>query len=117
MNLVSLGGKYSGIFTQKKESGVTSYYIKFKDEKNISRRLKVGESPEMTKTKAKVLLNNKQLDIAKIKRIMNGDQPKSQTILTRRIIKNSDNSGQAITLNYLADFYFKQHGSRLKNLE
>lgn len=116
MNLVSLGGKYSGIFTQKKESGVTSYYIKFKDEKNISRRLKVGESPEMTKTKAKMLLFNKQQDVAKIKRIMNGDQPNSQTILTRRIIKNSDNSGQAITLNYLADFYFKQHGSRLKNL-
>lgn len=116
MNLESLGGTFAGIYTQKRVTGAVCFYIKYKDEMNVSRRIKVGESPEMTKSKARVMLQEKKQEITLIKQSLKGDAKATETILTKRIAKREDPKGKLITLNDFADFYFKQHGSKLKNL-
>lgn len=46
------GGKFSGVERYVKKNGVISFYIKYKDLSNQTKRVKVGDSPAMTKTEA-----------------------------------------------------------------
>lgn len=57
---VSIGGKFSGVEKYEKKNKIISYYIKYKDLNNKTVREKVGDSPEMTQTKARDLLHKKQ---------------------------------------------------------
>lgn len=110
--LKAIGGNFAGIMTQLLANGATAYYIKFKDENNISRKLKVGTSPEMTKTKARDLLIDKKREIQGIKSIIKSTQ--SNSLIPPLIAKKREKQQEktAYTLNELADFYFQSHKAR-----
>lgn len=93
--LETLGGKYSGIYAEKLQNGRITYYIAYK-ENGLSKRKKVGTSPEMTKTKALQILQEKKLELKNLCSIPNSEiEPK-----TKRL-KN-------LTLNQVADLYFSR---------
>ena len=48
----AFGGKYAGVERNKKKNGLISFYINYKALDNKPKRVKVGDSPSMTKTKA-----------------------------------------------------------------
>lgn len=104
----ALGGKYAGIYTKTLDNGVVSFFISFRDENQKVKRIKIGQSPEMTKTKALVLLNEKKQEIADIKTALKGksDKPFSLKKKVDRTI---------YSLNDLADFYIEDHAKSLKN--
>jgi integrase len=108
MQLESLGGNFKGVSINKLKTGAVAYYITYKDEYNKPKRKKVGESPDMTKSKAKKLLLEKQIEIANNKALLKGNNPKA-------ISKKQNN--EIYTLNDLADFYYTTYGSKLKNLK
>lgn len=60
---ISIGGKFAGVEKYEKKNGVISYYIKYKDINNKTVREKVGDSPEMTQTKARDALRKKQSEL------------------------------------------------------
>lgn len=60
---ISIGGKFAGVEKYQKKNGVVSYYIKFKNIDNKTAREKVGDSPDMTASKARMLLVKKQLEL------------------------------------------------------
>ena len=60
---ISIGGKFAGVEKYEKKNGVISYYIKYKDINNKTVREKVGDSPEMTQTKARDSLRKKQSEL------------------------------------------------------
>lgn len=106
----SLGGNFKGIMIQKLQSGATAFYIKFKDEMNVSRKLKVGESPDMTKTRAKDLLNEKKKEIKTKRSLIRGSATLLPSPIPSILQKKHNPSPKTFkTLNDLADFYFSDH--------
>lgn len=97
MKLTSLGGKYAGVSTKELKNETTSFYITYK-ENGVSKRVMVGKSPEMTKTKALNILNAKKLELR-----TSGSIPKSEIEP-----KTKDKGNKLYTLNDLADIYFSQ---------
>ncbi len=95
--LESLGGKYSGIYTEKLKNGQVSFFIAYK-ENGSSKRKKVGVSPDMTKSKALVILQEKRLELKN-----SGSVVKTGIEPTTKISNKTGN----YTLNDLADLYFK----------
>jgi integrase len=59
----AFGGKYSGVERNKKKNGVISFYINYKSLDKTPKRVKVGDSPVMTKTKALKRLRDVTLEI------------------------------------------------------
>lgn len=96
MRFVSLGGKYAGILTETLKNGQISFYINYK-ENGVSKRKKVGTSPEMTKSKALLLLQEKKSEIRLISSV--SEQGIEPTTKNSQYKKN-------ISLNQLADIYF-----------
>ena len=96
MRYEALGEKYAGVLIEKLKNGQISFYIKYK-ENGVSKRKNVGKSPEMTKSKALILLQEKKAEIRQIANSCSiptsGIEPKTQ----RR---------KTLTLNDLADIYF-----------
>lgn len=112
MALESLGGTFSGISISKKKNNTTSFFITYKDENGVPRRLKVGDSPEMTKTKARELLINKKREIQGTKDLLRGNPINSliPPIVAKK--RSKEPMKTAYTLNELADYYFDQHDAR-----
>ncbi len=98
----SIGGKYKGVETYKKLSGITSYYIRYKDLENKTRREKVGDSPLMTKTKALGVLREKQSELNNTRRYLN-----SGDINNYLLEKNKVSNTLRLTVNDLAVIYLK----------
>lgn len=106
----SLGGNFKGIMIQKLQSNATAFYIKFKDEMNVSRKLKVGESPDMTKTRARDLLSEKRKEIKAKRSLIRGSATSLPSPIPSILQKKQKPSPQSFkTLNDLADFYFSDH--------
>lgn len=88
MKLENIGGKYSGIYTQKLKDGSLSYYISFRNELGKSVRKKIGNSSDgMNKSTALTILNDTKLRIKK--------SEESEIEISTK------------TLNELADKYFQ----------
>lgn len=110
LKMESLGGNFKGIMIQKLQTGATAFYIKFKDELNVSRKLKVGESPHMTKTRAKDLLNDKKNEIKGKRSLIRGSATSVPSPIPSILQKKQKPSTHSFnTLNNLADFYFSDH--------
>ena len=105
----SLGGKYSGISIKKLQNDVLTYYISYRDENQKVKREKIGQSPEMNKTKALKILHDKKEEIAQIKQAIKGNITSSFSLKAKKDLK-------IYTLNDLTDFYFKDNASNLKNI-
>ncbi len=94
--------KYAGIYINRLKNGTVSYYISFRDENNKVVKLKIGISPDMTKTKALSELNDKKSAVKKIKEALRSGE------IIPSLNKNKK-VNQVYTLNDLADFYIKDN--------
>lgn len=104
----SFGGKYAGILFNKLKNGRLTFYIQFRNEENKPVRQKIGQSPDMTKSKALKILNEKKEEISQIKAALKGRSDKPLLLK-----KKKDHT--VYTLNDLAHFYLKENKSNLKN--
>ncbi len=96
--------KYAGIYINRLKNGTISYYISFRDENSKVMKLKIGTSPEMTKTKALKALNKKKDEVQELKEALkNGTTP---SLLSR---KKSNSKNKVYTLNELTDYYLKDN--------
>ena len=59
----SLGGKYAGIYTKKLKNEVVTYFISYRNFEQKVVREKIGQSPDMNKTKALKILSDKKEEI------------------------------------------------------
>lgn len=101
-----LGDKYAGVSTSVSKSGKLSYFITFRDENNIPKRVKIGTSPEITKAKALNILNEKKLEVQVLKdRMQNGESNSRPSILDKK-------KKYLLTLNEVVDFYAKNHNAK-----
>ncbi|WP_415406964.1 tyrosine-type recombinase/integrase [Sulfurovum sp. CS9] len=98
----SIGGKYKGIEIYKKLSGAISYYIRYKDLENKTKREKVGESPTMTKTKALEILRQKQSELNTLRRHLH-----SGDINNYLLERSRASDSLRLTINDLAVMYLK----------
>jgi integrase len=106
-----LGGKYAGISIVELKSKKLSYFITYKDENNVSKRLKIGTSPQITKAKALTILNEKKLEVKILKdRLLNGELNSSPSILDKK-------KKYFTTLNQVADYYFANNNARSMRAE
>lgn len=105
---ISIGGKFSGVEQYAKKNGVISYYIKYKDLYKKTVREKVGDSPEMNKTKARDLLHKKKAELNdKRSEIKNGIHPRFY--VPKAIRKNS----LMMTIDDLSKIYLlKKEGTK-----
>ncbi len=105
---VSLGGKYAGVITKKLQNGSTAFYILFRDFESKAKRKKVGSSPDMTKAKALLLLNQMKEEIRAKKELSENPNSPIPDILRKKVDK------KLYTLNDLADYYFFESRVRSK---
>lgn len=105
---ISIGGKFSGVEKYEKKNGIVSYYIKFKDINNRTTREKVGDSPDMTQTKARDLLRKKQAELNEQR-----SHIKKGTNVGFYIPKATRQKASRATLNDLALIYIsKKEGTK-----
>ena len=64
----SLGGKYAGIYTKKLKNEVVTYFISYRNFEQKVVREKIGQSPDMNKTKALKILSDKKEEISLLKK-------------------------------------------------
>lgn len=95
------GGSYAGVERYEKKNGVVSFYIKYKNLQNITTRDKVGDSPEMTKTKALNLLNAKKTELKELRKMKQNDIPDFY------IPKKKKRNSNFMTVNDIAAIYLK----------
>jgi integrase len=99
----SLGGKYSGVLVNKLKNGQTTFYIQYRNELGKPIKERVGKSPEMTKTKALNILNERKLTVKNLKDNIRKGTSKVYTTRKRK------EENPLYTLNDLADYYFKNN--------
>lgn len=98
--IISIGGKFAGVEKYEKQNGVVSYYIKFKDIDNKTVRVKVGDSPNMTQTKARELLRQKQTELNEQRSHL-----KNASVAGFYIPKATRHNTAKLTLNDLGNIY------------
>ncbi len=84
--------KYEGVQYYIKADGTKSYYVRYKDEENRLKRVKIGDETDGT---TEVYCKNKRIEILNAQN--KGEQPP-------KIVKN--HRKKVLTLNEVADKYF-----------
>lgn len=100
---ISIGGKFAGVEKYEKKNKIISYYIKYKDLNNKTVREKVGDSPEMTQTKARDLLRKKQSELKEQRAHLKKGSPSSFFIP-----KATRQNTVRLTLNDIARVYMEK---------
>lgn len=100
--LKAIGGRYKGVLTYLKSNGTTSFYIKYKDLENNSKREKVGDSPLMNKTKALIRLKERQAELNALRSDLNKGEMNNYLYQ-----KNKTSASLRLTLRDLAVMYFR----------
>lgn len=95
--------KYEGVQYYLKANGTKSYYIRYKDEYNILKRVKIGDDSEGI---TEVYCKNKRIEILNAQNL--GEQPP-------KIVKN--HRKKIITLNEVANKYFSSKDNTMSTHE
>ena len=101
IKMESLGGKYSGILVNKTKKGL-SFYIQYRNELGKPIKERIGSSPDMTKSKALAILNERKIRVRELKNSIKENTPSVFTM------KKKKQENPLYTLNDLADFYFEK---------
>lgn len=107
----SLGGKYAGIYTKKLKNEVVTYFISYRNFEQKVVREKIGQSPDMNKTKALKILSDKKEEISLLKKGIKEGVTDSISIKSRKKI----NVG-IVTLNDCFDFFLEDNKDTFKNI-